>query len=371
MSRPSCTALFLLFAVFTLPPLAPVHARTWYIRPDGSGDALTIQAGIDSAATSDTVLVAPGVFFGNLDLSGRPGLCLRSESGAPETIIEGGQSGSVVTMASGTVTGFTIRNGLADGGGGIYVQPTGTVLLRANIIELNVAGLDFDSGFGGGIFIGPGFGTVLIDSNILRDNIAGSAGGGIFEGGGITSISGNLIIGNRTKNGGGGIFAGRASVVGNFIVGNDSDYNGAGVSVGPGVLRNNTILGNTIGLPSGAANTGSGSLISRNIIGWNTAGFPGGRAQGLSCADCTMECNDLWGNDDNAVGGFGNTLRDNFSVDPEFCAVDPVSSLNFFLQRDSPCLSRDTCDLVGAYRDGCGVVAVILATWSGVKKLYR
>lgn len=373
MSRSFCIAFFLLSAVFALPPGAPVHARTWYIRPDGSGDAPTIQAGIDSAAASDTVLVAPGVFAGCLNLSARPGLCLRSESGAQETIIEGGQSGSVVTMASGAVTGFTIRNGLAGGGGGIYVMPSGTVLLRANIIEQNIAGIDFDSGLGGGVFVGPGFGTVLIDSNILRDNIAGSDGGGIFVYARIstTDISNNLIVANRSKNLGGGIAAGDASVVGNLIGGNYSDYNGAGVSVVGGVLRNNTILGNTVGLPSGAANTGSGSLISRNIIAWNTAGFPGGRALGLSCADCTIECNDLWGNDDNAVGGFGNTLRDNFSVDPEFCAVDPVSSLNFFLQRDSPCLSRDTCDLVGANRDGCGVVSVNPATWSEVKRFYR
>ena len=33
-------------------------ARTWYILPDGTGDAPTIQAGIDSAAIADTVLVA-------------------------------------------------------------------------------------------------------------------------------------------------------------------------------------------------------------------------------------------------------------------------------------------------------------------------
>src|SRR5262245_33082238 len=38
-------------------------ARTWYITPDGSGDAPTIAAGLDSAATGDDVLLAPGVFF--------------------------------------------------------------------------------------------------------------------------------------------------------------------------------------------------------------------------------------------------------------------------------------------------------------------
>jgi hypothetical protein len=37
-------------------------ARTWHIRPDGTGDAPTIRAGIDSAAAGDTVLLGNGVF---------------------------------------------------------------------------------------------------------------------------------------------------------------------------------------------------------------------------------------------------------------------------------------------------------------------
>jgi nitrous oxidase accessory protein NosD len=40
----------------------PARARTWYVKADGTGDAPTIQAAIDSATGGDIVLVAPGTY---------------------------------------------------------------------------------------------------------------------------------------------------------------------------------------------------------------------------------------------------------------------------------------------------------------------
>ena len=54
----------LLILSFMLSLFWPIGAfsRTWYVRNDGTGDAPTIQAAVDSASSGDTVLVGPGTY---------------------------------------------------------------------------------------------------------------------------------------------------------------------------------------------------------------------------------------------------------------------------------------------------------------------
>src|SRR5262245_26174695 len=74
----------------------------------------TIQAALDAAADGDTVIVAPGTYVENLNIT-RP-VTLRSSAGAESTTIDGGAIQPViVAVGTGaeaiTISGFTITNG--------------------------------------------------------------------------------------------------------------------------------------------------------------------------------------------------------------------------------------------------------------------
>jgi hypothetical protein len=82
------------------------------------GDEATIDGALLAAAPYDTVLVAPGTYFVNLEWPATPGIKLASDSGAHTTFLDGRGRGVVVTIGTGVdtttvVRGFTIQNGLA------------------------------------------------------------------------------------------------------------------------------------------------------------------------------------------------------------------------------------------------------------------
>ncbi len=69
-----------------------LSARVWHIRDDGSGDAPTIQAGIDSCSSADTVLIAPGYYTdpGNMDIDFKgKSIVVTSEAGPDSTTVFG------------------------------------------------------------------------------------------------------------------------------------------------------------------------------------------------------------------------------------------------------------------------------------------
>src|SRR5262245_26293903 len=169
-------------------------------------DQPTIQSAINAAVTGDTILVASGTYTENINYRGKP-ITIVSENGPAATIIDGNHAGTVVTFNTqegrdSVLDGFTIQNGNALTGGGVYIRFSSPTIKR-NIIANNVGSR------GGGILMEFN-GSPLIQSNVITRNQAGccgaEGGGGIlvFGGGNSTQILNNLITQNSCKAGNGG-----------------------------------------------------------------------------------------------------------------------------------------------------------------------
>ena len=116
--------------------------RTWYVLENGTGDAPTIQAAIDSTTHRDTVLVAAGTYSGtdnfNLDFKGRR-ILFMSENGPQFTIIDCQGTPGVPRraftlddseVAECIIDGFTVRGGYAPNFAGYSRQCSGIRRMR-------------------------------------------------------------------------------------------------------------------------------------------------------------------------------------------------------------------------------------------------
>jgi hypothetical protein len=390
-------------------------SRTWVVSADGSGDAPSVQAGIDSSAVGDTVLILPGVYQETIDYSGKD-IVVRSQSGPDETIIDasslgttavsfvggetrsailegltitGGVIGVLISSSEPTVVSCTISNNTTPAGGAGFLlggAPPGrwSPLITRNRIIRNVA-----AGSGGGMFISDLM-TAEITANIISENEAVSGdGGGIFYRGRYDGgvIRNNIIMNNRAGDKGGGILVSSlvqymsVEVSWNLIAGNVSNSQEQTGNSGGGIklaqtnawVHHNTIVNNsgygTTDSQGGGivAYFGGSPVIEKNIIALSGVGG------GIWCdamttpiirnnlawqnqpADGVGDCPTWWQSDGNIV------------TDPYFC--DPASG-DYSVAQNSPALTNPYGPL-GAFRlPGCGPVAVTPTTWGRIKALY-
>ncbi len=200
------------------------------------GDYPTIQSGINAATPGDTVLVAEGTYYGQINFKGKKPLMVASQflmdgdtGHVSKTIIDGSQltnmdSASVVYFISGEdstsiLCGFTVQNGRGTswfwdgyesiGGGGIYISRS-TAFIRNNIIKNNVLNdtlsPEQSGSCGGGIHASYGFpGTVVIEGNNIYSNTVFSnhlwtEGGGVYLFATNSTVRNNLISKNISIN---------------------------------------------------------------------------------------------------------------------------------------------------------------------------
>lgn len=279
----------------------------------------TVQAGIDAAsAIGGDVWVKAGTYYERITLrsyayvyGGFAGMeTARGERDWTSniTILDGGGVGTVVTSMVGNhvsiIDGFTIRNGHALRGGGIYcAAPT---ILRNNSITANSA---LQSG--GGVYCGS---LATIEGNSISSNTA-SSGAGVYCSSAAT-ITDNRIAGNAAGSVGGGIFSVLSSptIANNMIVNNTASSYGGGVycSSSPATITNNTIVGNTgSSYGAGIGCYSSSPTVANNIVAFNSSGVY------KSSGAPNLRSNDVYGNTVRDYSGLSAGEGD-ISQDPLF-----------------------------------------------------
>lgn len=198
-------------------------ANTWFVHPDSTLNS--IQMGLDSCSTNDTVLVASGTYVENIIWPGVDGIKLIG-SGRDNCIIDGNNLASVLRFDSAgidtttLVRGFTLTNGNAlppwpkSQGGGVYIFASSPIIEELTIID-NTA-----DDFGGGIYIWSS-GRPIIRYCVIANNTALSHGG-IDCGTGEPSVILDhvTIVGNDP----GGAYFSEYALLTNSIVAFNADY---------------------------------------------------------------------------------------------------------------------------------------------------
>ncbi|MHC4942110.1 MAG: right-handed parallel beta-helix repeat-containing protein [Planctomycetota bacterium] len=204
-------------------------------------------------------MVAPGTYKENIYFKGKA-VTVKSSHGPNNTVLDGTRSGPVVHFIFGewldsVLQGFTVRNGLAPQGGGIYCDGS-SPLVRGNKIMLNEADI------GGGVFC-TNYAFPEISDNIIYQNVSTFLGAGICTIESTPLVTGNTITGNFGE----GIACALYAVDIRF---NEITFNqGAGIDLNDswGHVKGNFISSNE---ESGIYLWMSDPIVANNILHYNS-----------------------------------------------------------------------------------------------------
>jgi hypothetical protein len=252
--------------------------------------ATNIQDAVDAAVIGGTVLVTNGTYA----TGGRTAvgswttnrvavdklLTVRSINGPQVTVIQGyegpwvmsGSSRCVYLTNGASLSGFTLTNGMANMGGGLWCQSKNAYATNCIIVG-NTA-----SGYGGGVYSGT-----LIDCSLLRNSAVD--GGGAYH----SILNDCTLTGNSATRYGGGACGDEynsCTLSNCTITGNSAQYGGGADAC---MLYNCTLTGNSASDSGGGAH--HGTLNHCTLTGNWATNYYGGGVDGGMLYNCALNGN--------------------------------------------------------------------------------
>ena len=339
----------------------------------------SIQDGIDASNDGDTVLVQPGTYVENINFNGHNivlgslFLMTGDSSYIEQTIIDGNGANSVVTFENGEdsstiLIGFTITNGYAEYGGGIYCSGADPSVIY-NMITSNSAFAN-DDGQGGGVFCY--YSNMILEQNIIRNNYAsgplGGEGGGVYCGYYAPTLKGNEIINNMGDWAGGGIYLENCdATISQSVIANNSAFAWGGGMLcyaSDPVIRNVTCTNNEVAWGFGGGLLSDiGNPVIVNSIFWGDSAFGTPNEVDYESGELLITYTDIQGGwDDESDLSVEPLFRNPGDFDFHLMAVDCGDPDN------SPCIDMGRPDILDSLLDcswGLGTLISDMGAYGG------
>ena len=230
----------------------PVFAATLHTLNPGD----SIAQNITDATSGDTLILNPGTYTEH-DITISKSIIISANTSyghdAADTIISGSNTGRIFRVTSGVtfaIENLTLQDGVADGGGALYVDgfsPT-TIFVNSSVIHsVNSASN------GGAIYTNSDSATLLsISSSTFTDCSCGDNGGAIYaRGAGRTTIITSSVFSNCNSdgatNGGGAVYAelGTLTITDSTFSGCTGYMGGAILDMADSAITSSTFSGNS------------------------------------------------------------------------------------------------------------------------------